>query len=94
MQSVWASHSGWKKSQAGVDLFGAKDGKPIAFCEAIGSVPSVPMNSASAHPVSPIQVSDRPASAAPLISAADSVEPAWTMTASGLRSAIFWASAR
>ena len=31
------------------------------------------MNSASAQPVSPIQLSDRPASAAPLMIAADSV---------------------
>ena len=75
-------------------LLGANDGKPIDFCEAMGSVPSVLMNSASLHPVSPIQVSERPASAAPLISAADSSEPAWTMTASGLRSEIFCASAR
>ena len=88
------SHNGWKKAHAGVDLLGANEGKPIAFCEAIGSVPSVLMNCSSLHPVSPIQVSDRPASAAALISVADSVDPAWTMTASGFRSAIFWASAR
>jgi hypothetical protein len=66
----------------------------MPFCEAIGSVPRVLMNCSSAQPVSPIQLSDRPASSAPLISAADSVDPAWTMTASGFRSAIFCASAR
>ncbi len=75
-------------------MSGENAANPIPFWEAMGSVPSVLMNSCRIQPVSPIQLSDRPASAACLIRVADSTDPAWTMTASGFRSAIRWASAR
>ena len=65
----------------------------MPFCDAMGAVPSVLRNSAWLQPVSPIQLSEMPFSAACLMRVADSTEPAWTMTASGFRSAIFWATA-